>query len=113
MTRTHIALMLPDLKGSTLQLAAIPRMFSALDYFKFVGQHLDPAQLYAHLTTYSGRNFVSVYFGNYDTRDQALAALPDVLKVNKPIVRTWAQIKLDGAFEKTNNYERNQYVPVP
>jgi hypothetical protein len=59
---------------------------------------------------------VSVYFGNYDTRDQALAALaalPDVLKVNKPMVRTWAKIKLDGAFEKTNNYERNQYVPVP
>ena len=108
LTRTHLALKPPGLKGYALQLAAIPPVLSALDYLKLAGRHLDPALVYAQLSTYNGRNFVAVYYGKYDTPDQArtaLAALPEVLKTNKPIVRTWAKIKMEGASEKTNNHE--------
>ena len=110
LTRTHMAVNLPDLKGYALQLAAIPPVYSALDYLNLVGRNLDPALVYAQLSTYKGRNFVAVYYGKYDTLDQAktaLAALPEALKTNQPMVRTWAKIKMEGTFEKTNNYERN------
>ena len=98
--RTHALLSDPAGARYTLQLAAIPSDANGLAYLKFAGQHVDPALLYAQASIYDGRNFVAVYFGTYGTVEQAsaaLAELPDVLKFNKPIIRTWAKIKLDQA----------------
>jgi MSHA biogenesis protein MshM len=98
--RTHTLLSKPAGARYTLQLAAIPRDVNGLAYLKFAGQHVDPALLYAQASIYDGRNFVAVYFGTYGTMAQAntaLAALPQALKFNKPIIRTWAKIRLDQA----------------
>ncbi len=85
----------------TLQIAAIPRDVSAQGYLTFAGKHVDSSVLYVQYSTYNGRNFVSVYYGNYATIGQAtaaLAGLPEALKYNKPIIRTWARIKQDQAL---------------
>jgi septal ring-binding cell division protein DamX len=98
--RTQALLQQPNTERYTLQLAAIPDDVKALGYLKFAGQHVAPATLYAQASTYNGRKFVAVFFGTYGTKAQAtaaLAGLPDALKVNKPIIRTWAKIRLDQA----------------
>ena len=85
----------------TLQIAAIPRDVSAQGYLTFAAKHVDSSALYAQYSTYNGRNFVSVYYGSYATMGQAtaaLAGLPEALRYNKPIVRTWARIKQDQAL---------------
>ena len=98
--RTHTVLRDPAGARYTLQLAAIPSDVNGLAYLKFAAQHVDPTLLYAQASTYNGRNFVAVYLGTYGTMAEAsaaLAALPQALKFNKPIIRTWAKIKLDQA----------------
>lgn len=99
--RTQALFKRSDAGRYTLQIAAIPREVNALGYFHFVRQHIDPALLYAQYSTYNGRNFVAVFYGSYATMGQAtaaLAGLPEVLRYNKPIVRTWARIKQDQAL---------------
>jgi type II secretory pathway predicted ATPase ExeA len=100
LTRTQALLSQPSAGRYTLQLAAIPHDISAHGYLKFAGQHVEPTLLYAQISTYKGRKFVAVYLGTYGTMAQAtaaLAGLPDALKFNKPIIRTWAKIRLDQA----------------
>lgn len=99
--RTQALLQLPLEGRYTIQVAAIPREVNAMGYLQFAKKHVDDHQLYAQFSTYNGRNFVSVYYGNYGTMAQAnaaLAGLPEVLKFNKPIVRTWTRIKQDQAL---------------
>ena len=98
--RTQAPLQQPNTQPYTLQLAAIPHDVNALGYLKFAGQHVAPTSLHAQVSNYNGRKFVAVYFGTYGTMAQAnaaLAGLPEALKFNKPIIRTWARIKLDQA----------------
>jgi type II secretory pathway predicted ATPase ExeA len=99
--RTQALLKRADARRYTLQIAAIPRDVSAQGYLSFAGKHIDSSALYVQYSTYNGRNFVSVYYGSYATMGQAtaaLAGLPEALRYNKPIVRTWARIKQDQAF---------------
>lgn len=63
--RTYALLGNPAGARYTLQLAAIARDVNGLGYLKFAGQHVDPALLYAQVSTYNDRNFVAVYFGSY------------------------------------------------
>ncbi|MBC7916801.1 MAG: AAA family ATPase [Rhodoferax sp.] len=84
--------------GYTIQLASLPRDASVAGYLNFVGHHVDSSMVYAQLSTYNGRNFASVFYGNFANPAQAntaLLGLPLALKSNKPIVRTWVKIKQD------------------
>lgn len=99
--RTQDLLSRGDTQGFTVQLAALPRDGNAARYFKLVSQQLDSSLIFAQLSSYNGRNFVSVYYGNFVAASQAQAALvglPTSFKTNKPIVRTWARIKQDQAL---------------
>jgi MSHA biogenesis protein MshM len=96
--RTGDRLGQPELRGYTLQLAALPRDASIERYLNSTVHAVDAAMIFAQLSTYNGRNFVSVYYGNFETvadASAALAALPASLRTNKPIVRTWTRIKQD------------------
>ena len=98
LTRTQTQIAKPGLGGFTIQLAALPRDASVVGYFKLASRHLDSARIFAQLSTYNGRNFVSVYFGDFLSVTEAsvaLAGLPISLKTNKPIVRTWVKIRQD------------------
>jgi type II secretory pathway predicted ATPase ExeA len=82
--------------GYTLQLASLPSMDHLPGYLDVLGKYVDPATIYAHERKYKGRNSVAVYMGQYKLEHQvrqALHELPDTLKVNQPIVRTWAGIR--------------------
>lgn len=96
--RTQALLKTPELGGYTIQLAALPRDASVAGYLNSARHLVDSSMVFVQLSTYNGRNFVSVYFGSFGTSAQASAAmagLPASLKTNKPIVRTWARIKQD------------------
>lgn len=88
----------PDLGGFTLQIATLSRDANASQYVNFVRHHIDSAVVFAQLTNYNRRNFVSIFVGRYATIEEAyaaLAVLPEPLKVNKPMVRTWVKIRQD------------------
>lgn len=98
LARTQALLQTPDLDGYTIQLAALPRDASVAGYLNSAGHLVDSSMVFVQLSTYNGRNFVSVYYGHFGTTAQAstaMAGLPAALKTNKPIVRTWARIKQD------------------
>jgi septal ring-binding cell division protein DamX len=90
----------PHRTGYTLQLASLSREENAQKYFNLLADHVDMTGVFAQLSSYNGRKFVSVYFGQYPSADlakQALSTLPEPVKTSKPIVRTWAKIKQDQA----------------
>ncbi len=90
----------PHRTGYTLQLASLSREESAEKYFNLLSSHVDMKEVFALLSSYSGRKFVSVYFGQYPTMELAkgdLAQLPEPIKTSKPIVRAWARIEQDQA----------------
>jgi DamX protein len=94
--RTEAYLRRPDLGGYTLQIAAIKRDASAVNYLNFAVHHVDSTMIFAQLTRYNERDFVAVFVGQYASAGEAnaaLAALPDAIKTNKPMVRTWTKIK--------------------
>jgi len=52
--------------------------------------------IYAHDRTYNGKSSVAVYVGQYASEQEArraLQQLPEALRNNQPIVRTWARIR--------------------
>ena len=94
--RTEDLLGDPKWKGFTLQLASLPSMDHLPAYLDVLGAHVDPAAIYAHERRYKGRNSVAVYMGQFTSEQQAKSALltlPEALKNNQPIVRTWAGIR--------------------
>lgn len=96
--RTQAKVQRAEVVGFTLQIAALPREAPVLAYLNTVGQSIDPAQIYAQLSHYNGKDFVAVFVGQYPSVAHAHAALnelPSALKVNKPIVRTWKKIRQD------------------
>ncbi len=83
-------------KGFTLQLASLPSMDHLPAYLDLLGKHADPATIYAHDRRYKGKNSVAVYLGQFTSEQQArnaLHELPEALKINQPIVRTWSAIR--------------------
>jgi len=96
--RTEAYLRRPNLGGYTVQIAAIKRDANALNYLNFAAHHVDSAMIFAQLTRYNDRDFVAVFVGQYASAGEAtaaLAALPDAIKTNKPMVRTWTKIRQD------------------
>lgn len=96
--RTQAYLLKPDLGGYAVQLAALSPDGNVAAYLKFVAQHVGAAMVFAKLTHYNGRDYVSVFVGQYATLAQAnaaLAAWPASIKTNRPMVRTWIKIRQD------------------
>jgi septal ring-binding cell division protein DamX len=57
---------------------------------------VDPVWLYAHKRSYKGVDSAAVYFGYYSSEPEAREALnklPEALKSNHPVIRTWAGIR--------------------
>ena len=83
-------------RGFTLQLASLPSMESLPGYVDAIKGYVDSSSIYAHGRTYNGKSVVAVYLGQYPTEQaarDALRALPEPVKINQPIVRTWARIR--------------------
>ncbi len=96
--RTKIQLENPELSGYTLQISALPREAPVAVYLQTVVQQIGAEQVYAQLSHYNGKDFVSVFVGTYPSIAKANAArndLPGALKANKPIVRTWIKVRQD------------------
>jgi MSHA biogenesis protein MshM len=85
-----------DKRGFTLQLASLPSMENVGDYLNNMAAFVDPALLYAHKRSYKGAGSAAVYFGYYSSEPEAREALnklPEALKSNHPVIRTWAGIR--------------------
>lgn len=96
--RTEAYLRRPDLGGFTLQIAALPIDKNVLQYLKIVTQQVDVAMVFVQLSHYNGRDFVSIFAGQYASFSEAHAALvnlPADIKTHKPMVRTWTKIRQD------------------
>jgi len=94
--RTEERLADPAARGYTLQLASLPSMDHLAGYIDQIARHVDPALIYAHDRKYGGKTSAAVYVGSYATDQEArkaLQALPQDLKLNQPILRTWAAIR--------------------
>jgi len=94
--RTEDLLGDPKWRGFTLQLASLPSMDHLPDYVNAIKGYVDFSSIYAHGRTYNGKSSVAVYLGQYPTEleaREALRTLPEALKINQPIVRTWARIR--------------------
>ncbi|MCF8198625.1 MAG: AAA family ATPase [Sulfuritalea sp.] len=94
--RTEDSLSNKSLRGFTLQLASLPSMASLLEYVRSASDYADVSSIYAHSRIYNGRSQVAVYLGEYSTDQEvkdALHKLPEALRANQPIIRTWAGIR--------------------
>lgn len=83
-------------RGFTLQLASLASTGNVADYLGEVAQLVDASQIYAHHRIYNGKSVVAVYLGQYSTEQEArdaLRKLPEPLKMNQPVLRTWARIR--------------------
>ena len=83
-------------RGYTLQLASLPSMEPLSGYIELIEKHVDSSTIFAHDRTYNGKSSVAVYVGQYASEQEARRALhqlPEALKNNQPIVRTWARIR--------------------
>jgi len=83
-------------RGYTLQLASLSSTGNVADYLGEVSQLVEASQIYAHNRVYNGKSVVAVYLGRYSTEQEArdaLRNLPEPLKLNQPVLRTWARIR--------------------
>jgi len=83
-------------RGYTLQLASLPSMEPLSGYIELIEKHVHSSTIYAHDRTYNGKSSVAVYVGQYASEQEArraLQQLPEALRNNQPIVRTWARIR--------------------
>ncbi|MDK9703707.1 MAG: AAA family ATPase [Sulfuritalea sp.] len=83
-------------RGFTLQLASLSSTGNVADYLSEVSQLVDASRIYAHHRIYNGKSVVAVYLGQYSTEQEArdaLRKLPEPLKMNQPVLRTWARIR--------------------
>ena len=98
LARTQIWLQQTDLGGYTIQLAALDSSTSPDRDLGLATTQMDPTQLFARYSVYQGRTYLSLYSGRFESfRTAALAMneLPAVFKSNRPMVRSWAKIKLE------------------
>jgi septal ring-binding cell division protein DamX len=86
------------LGGFTIQLASLPRDDNVTRYVKNAAHLVDSAMVFVQPSVYNGREYISVFYGKFDSMaaaQRAVAQLPEALKTNKPVVRTWIKIKED------------------
>jgi type II secretory pathway predicted ATPase ExeA len=98
LARTQTWLQRADLDGYTIHLAALSSAVGADSFLAQAAVQLGASTLYAQRSVYKGKTYVSVYLGHFDSyRSAALTieSLPDSLKTNRPLVRTWTKIKQD------------------
>lgn len=96
LARTQTLLQQVPVAGYTIQLAALPLSNSPDRYLNLLMTQVNAAKLYAHPSVYKGEPFMSVYFGHFESAQAsalALEELPAALKVNRPLIRTWAKIQ--------------------
>lgn len=99
--RTAELLKNPAAHGYTLQIATLPADDHLKDYVIFVGRYVDASLIYAHNGSGQGGRYVAVSVGQYATKEEAKAGLnnlPAPLKVNQPLIRTWAKIRQETAL---------------
>lgn len=100
LARTQSLLKKQDLRGYTIQLAALPSNTSPDRYLEQIATQLDMSKVYARYSVYKGMSYMSVYFGEFHSYSAAasdMKGLPAALKNNRPLVRTWIKIKEDQA----------------
>jgi MSHA biogenesis protein MshM len=88
----------PDAKKYTLQLASIPQDGNTLKYLQMVSEHQGLSMVFAQLSSYNGKKYIGVFYGDFSTvaeANRAMKELPAKLQANRPLVRTWAKIRLD------------------
>ncbi len=86
----------PNSRGFTLQLASLSSMANLPGYVSGIEPFVDSSTIYAHSRNYSGKSVVAVYLGQYPTEQEArdaLRKLPEPVKANQPVIRTWAGIR--------------------
>lgn len=96
LARTETLLQQTPVAGYTIQLAALPSSSNPERYLSLAVTQVNASRLYARPSVYKGEPFTAVYFGTFDSAQAGLLAmeeLPASLKVNRPLIRTWAKIK--------------------
>lgn len=94
--RTEELLGDPNSRGFTLQLASLSSMANLPGYVNGIEPFVDSSTIYAHNRNYSGKSVVAVYLGQYPNEQEArdaLRKLPEPVKANQPVIRTWAAIR--------------------
>ena len=93
MTRTA------DAPGYTIQIAALPEDFSPGRDLRRITSGLDASKLFAHYSIYKDRTYVAVFYGSFESyraATQFASGLPQHLNANRPMIRSWANIKQDA-----------------
>lgn len=88
----------PAAKKYTIQLASLPRDAYAINYLKRVSEYKGLPMVFAQLTSYNDKKYIAVFYGDFSTAadaNRAIKALPRELRTNRPIIRTWAKIRMD------------------
>lgn len=96
LARTEALLQKTPVAGYTIQLAALPSSSNPERYLSLAMTQVNASRLYVRPSVYKGEPFMAVYFGIFDSAQAGLLAmeeLPASLKVNRPLIRTWAKIK--------------------
>ncbi len=96
LARTDTWLQQPNLSGYTIQLAALTSSANADRYLAVGATQLDASKMHAHYSIYNGRTYLAIYSGHFESSNAAalaVDALPAALKINRPLVRSWAKIK--------------------
>lgn len=94
--RTEELLSDQKLRGFTLQLASLSSMNNLPEYVGAIERYVDFSTIYAHNRTYHGKSVVAVYLGQYPSEQEArdaLRNLPEPVRTNQPIIRTWNRIR--------------------
>jgi hypothetical protein len=98
LARTQQWLQQESLNGFTIQLAILNAAESPNGYLNMVLAHLPLTQIFVSHSRYKSALYTSVFYGNFSSFSDALRAiekLPEVLKANKPAVRSWVKVKME------------------
>ncbi len=98
---TRARLKKKPLQGYTIQLIAIDAGSNVDAYLKAIQTQLEPTQLYAQNSSYKGKAYVAVYYGDFSSAAdgaQVIVKLPMAIKVNRPMVRSWVKIQQEQLF---------------
>ena len=96
LARTALHTSNPNLQGYTIQLAALPLDANVTKYLDRVGQLMASTMVFAQHSSYNRKKYIAVYYGEFNSSadaSKAIARLPVALRTNKPIVRTWINIR--------------------
>ena len=100
LARTATYTSMPNLQGYTIQLAALPQDANVTKYLDKVSELMGSTMVFAQHSSYNRKKYIAVYYGEFKSAadaSKAIARLPLALKTNKPILRTWANIRENEA----------------